>query len=270
MLQRTKIAFVGVGKMGGGLLEGILARNLIVPEKIAIFDKMADRLTELGEKYSVRVARDNRDVLAGANIVILGVKPQNMREVLTELKPVLGKNQLVISIAAGISTALIEEALGRKIRVVRVMPNMPALIGCGAAALARGQHATAEDIAVAQQIFDAVGITVVVTEDLMDAVTGLSGSGPAYGFVMIEALSDAGVLMGLPRDTAQKLAAQTMLGAATLCLRGEKHPAALKDMITSPGGTTIAGLKVLEEGKFRATLMKAVEAATLRSKALGK
>jgi pyrroline-5-carboxylate reductase len=270
MLQKANIAFVGVGKMGGGLLEGVLSRNLITPEKIAIFDTMTGRLAELSKKYPVRVAQNNRDVLKGADVVILCVKPQSMREVLAELKPVLGKNQLVISIAAGISTTLIEEALGKKIRVVRVMPNMPALIGCGATALARGQHATDEDIAISQQIFAAVGITVVVVEDLMDAVTGLSGSGPAYGFMMIEALADAGVLMGLPRDTALQLAAQTMLGAAMLCLRGDKHPAALKDMIASPGGTTIAGLKVLEDGKFRATLMKAVEAATLRSKALGK
>jgi pyrroline-5-carboxylate reductase len=270
MLQGKKIAIVGVGKMGGGLLEGILSRKLIAPEAITVFDKVVGRPEELRETYGVRLATDNRDALAGADMVILGVKPQNMREVLEEIKGFTAENQLLVSIAAGISTSFIEEALERKIRVIRVMPNMPALIGCGATALARGKYATDEDIVVALQIFDAVGISVVVTEDLMDAVTGLSGSGPAYGFMMIEALSDAGVLMGLPRETAQKLAAQTMLGAAMLCLQGQKHPAVLKDMVTSPGGTTIAGLKVLEEGKFRATLMKAVEAAALRSKALGK
>lgn len=270
MLLGKKMAIIGVGKMGGGLLEGILSRKLTPPEAITVCDKVAGRLAELRETYGVRTAADNLDALAGADIVILGVKPQNMRDVLEEMKGAVGENQILISIAAGISTTFIEEGLKKNVRVVRVMPNMPALIGCGATALARGKYATEEDIAVALEIFDAVGISVVVTEDLMDAVTGLSGSGPAYGFMMIEALSDAGVLMGLPRETAQKLAAQTMLGAATLCLQGQKHPAALKDMVTSPGGTTIAGLKVLEEGKFRATLMKAVEAAALRSKALGK
>ncbi|MBN1547036.1 MAG: pyrroline-5-carboxylate reductase [Syntrophaceae bacterium] len=270
MLQKKKIAVIGVGKMGGGLLEGILSQKLITPKAISIYDKVSERLDELKQIHGVRLAVDTRDVLTDADIVILGVKPQNMQEVLMEIQTDLNENQLIISIAAGISTSFIEELLVKKVRVIRVMPNMPALIGCGATALARGESATEEDIGCALQIFDAVGISVVVTEDLMDAVTGLSGSGPAYGFMMIEALSDAGVLMGLPRDTALKLAAQTMLGAATLCLQSQKHPAALKDMITSPGGTTIAGLKVLEEGKFRASLMKAVEAAALRSKALGR
>jgi len=270
MSQAKKMAMIGVGKMGGGLLEGILSRKLIAPESITVYDKVAGRLEELKVAYGISLAADNRAALSGADVVILGVKPQNMREVLREIRDALEENQLVVSIAAGISTTFIEEALEKKIRVVRVMPNMPALIGYGATALARGEYATDEDITVALQIFDAVGISVVVTEDLMDAVTGLSGSGPAYGFMMIEALSDAGVLMGLPRETARMLASQTMLGAAMLCLQGQKHPAVLKDMVTSPGGTTIAGLKALEEGKFRATLMKAVEAAALRSKALGK
>lgn len=270
MLQKKKMAIIGVGKMGGGLLEGILARKLMAPKTITVYDKVSGRLSELQQKYGVRPAANNREALTGADIVILGVKPQNMRDLLEEIRGTLGNNQLLISIAAGISTTFIEDALKKKVRVIRVMPNMPALIGCGATALAPGKYAQEEDVALALRIFDAVGISTVVTEELMDAVTGLSGSGPAYGFMMIEALSDAGVLMGLSRETAVKLAAQTMLGAATLCLQGEKHPAALKDMVTSPGGTTIAGLKVLEEGKFRATLMKAVEAATLRSKALGK
>lgn len=270
MLQKKKMAIIGVGKMGGGLLEGILSRKLMSPKGITIYDKVSGRLAELKQTYGVRLAADNRDALAGADIVILGVKPQNMRGLLEEIRGALGTNPLLISIAAGISINFIEETLKKKVRVIRVMPNMPALIGCGATALAPGKYAKEEDIAVALRIFDAVGISTVVTEELMDAVTGLSGSGPAYGFMMIEALSDGGVLMGLPRETAVKLAAQTMLGAAMLCLQGDKHPAALKDMVTSPGGTTIAGLKILEEGEFRATLMKAVEAATLRSKALGK
>ncbi|HPX57006.1 MAG TPA: pyrroline-5-carboxylate reductase [Syntrophales bacterium] len=270
MSQAKKMAMIGVGKMGGALLEGILSRKWIAPEAITVCDKMAGRLEELKAAYGTGIAADNRAALSGADIVILGVKPQNMREVLEEIRDALDEKQLVVSIAAGISTIFIEEVLEKKIRVVRAMPNMPALIGCGATALARGKYATDGDINVSRQVFDAVGISVVVTEDLMDAVTGLSGSGPAYGFMMIEALSDAGVLMGLPRETARMLASQTMLGAAMLCLQGQQHPAALKDMVTSPGGTTIAGIQVLEEGKFRATLMAAVEAAALRSRALGK
>ncbi|NLN59765.1 MAG: pyrroline-5-carboxylate reductase [Deltaproteobacteria bacterium] len=269
MLQK-KMALIGAGRMGEGLLAGILSRDLMKPEAITVFDRIADRLEELERTYGVRPAGDSRSAPAGADIVILGVKPGDIRELLGEIRGALGGKTLLISIAAGVSTASIEEALEKKTRVVRAMPNMPALIGYGAAALAPGRYAEKDDIATALEIFDAVGISVVVTEDLMDAVTGLSGSGPAYGFMMIEALSDAGVLMGLSREAARKLAAQTMLGAAMLCLEGQKHPAALKDMITSPGGTTIAGLKALEEGNFRATLIRAVEAATLRSKALGK
>lgn len=270
MLEGKRIGIIGVGKMGGGLLDGILSRKLIAPDRITVFDKASGRMDELGKIRGIHCAAGVGEALAGSDLVILGVKPQNMREILAEMKGDLGQEQLIVSVAAGISTLFIEEVLEGEVRVVRVMPNMPALIGCGATALAPGRFAREEDIEAVREIFDAVGISVAVTEDLMDAVTGLSGSGPAYGFVMIEALADAGVLMGLPRETAQKLAAQTMLGAAMLCLQGQKHPAVLKDMVASPGGTTIAGLKVLEEGKFRATLMKAVEAAALRAKSLGK
>ena len=193
-----------------------------------------------------------------------------MADILQETAAVIDKRKLIISIAAGISTQFIEGYLKKGVRVIRVMPNTPAMIGEGATAIAGGANAMEGDMALARYIFDAVGITVSVKEDLMDAVTGLSGSGPAYGFVIIDALAAGGVNMGLSRDIALKLAVQTLLGAAKLCLKGDKHPAELRDMVTSPGGTTIAGLKALEEGKLRATLMTAVEAATLRSKELGK
>ena len=215
------------------------------------------------------VTEDNRKAVKGADIVILAVKPQDMGTVLSELSPVIDNKKVVISIAAGITTGFIEGHLREGVRVIRAMPNTPALIGEGAAALACGKKGSEKDREMAGLIFSALGITVFVKEELMDAVTGLSGSGPAYGFVIIEALTDAGVRMGLSRDISLKLAAQTILGAAKLCLKGDKHPAELKDMVTSPGGTTIAGLKALEEGKIRATLMAAVEAAALRSKELG-
>ena len=268
MSHHKKIALIGAGKMGEGLLGGILAQKKISPDAITVFDKVSFRMYDLKEIYSVNIAEDIQNVLTEAEIVILGVKPQDMRHLLEEMKPSLRQSSLIVSIAAGITTSFIESALECKIRVIRMMPNMPALIGCGATALSRGEHATDADITDILELSNTIGLSVVVPESLMDAVTGLSGCGPAYGFIMIEALADAGVLMGLSREVSQKLAAQTMLGAASLCLQGKNHPAILKDMIASPGGATIAGIKVLEEGNFRAALIKAVEAASLRSSSL--
>jgi pyrroline-5-carboxylate reductase len=268
MERHKKISLIGTGKMGEGLLGGILARKKVLPDAVTIFDKVSARMDDLKKTYGINTAEDIPHILADTEIVILGVKPQDMGHLLAEMKSSLQESSLVISIAAGITTSFIESALEREIRVIRMMPNMPALIGCGATALAKGKYATDADVAAVLELSDAVGISVVVAEDLMDAVTGLSGCGPAYGFIMIEALADAGVLMGLSREASQKLAAQTILGAAGLCLREGAHPAALKDMIASPGGATIAGIKSLEEGNFRASLIKAVEAATLRSRGL--
>jgi len=270
MLKGKKISFIGGGKMGSALIKGILSRKLIAAGNVIVSDIVAKQIEDLKKTYGVCAIRDNKKAVRDADIIILAVKPQNMAGVLQEISDVLDKNKLVISIAAGISTQYIEGYLKKGSRVVRVMPNTPALIGEGATAIARGSHATDDDFVKATYIFEAVGISVAVKEDLMDAVTGLSGSGPAYGFVVIDALSDAGVNMGLSRDIALKLAAQTLLGAAKLCLKGDKHPAELRDMVTSPGGTTIAGLKALEEGRLRATLMAAVEAATMRAKELGR
>lgn len=269
MLKGKKVGFIGGGKMGEALAGGIVSSRLVPASQVIVADIVRERLDELAKAYGIVVTQDNKRVAREADILILAVKPQNMGDVLSELAAVVGKSSLVVSIAAGISIKFIEERLKKGVRVIRVMPNTPSLIGAGMAALASSATATQADLAQARQIFDAVGLTVVVKEELMDAVTGLSGSGPAYGFIIIEALSDAGVRMGLSRDIALKLAAQTLLGAAKLCLKGDKHPGELKDMVTSPGGTTIAGIKALEEGKIRATLMAAVEAATLRARELG-
>lgn len=269
MLKGKKVGFIGGGKMGGVLAGGILSKRLVPASHVLISDISRERLDALHKTYGVLVTPDNQRIAREADILVLAVKPQNMGDVLSGISAVVGKSCLVISIAAGIPIRYIEERLKKGIRVIRVMPNTPSLIGEGMAALSGGTAATEKDIAVARQIFDAVGLTLVVQEELMNAVTGLSGSGPAYGFIIIEALSDAGVRMGLSRDVALKLAAQTLLGAAKLCLKGDKHPAELKDMVSSPGGTTIAGIRALEEGRIRATLMAAVEAATLRSKELG-
>jgi pyrroline-5-carboxylate reductase len=271
MLKGKKISIIGGGKMGEVLAKGISANKLVPAADVVVADVLKQRLHHLKEKYGVTVTDNNQKAVKDADIVILAVKPQSMAEVLVPLGKVLDKKKLVISIAAGIPIRFIEGYLKKGARIVRVMPNTPALIGQGAAALAPGESATEDDLAVARHIFDSVGVTVIVKEDLMDAVTGLSGSGPAYVFIMIEALSDGGVLMGLPRDVSLKLSAQTMLGAAKLFLESvDKHPGDLKDMVTSPGGTTIAGIKALENGGLRAALINAVEAATLRSKELGK
>jgi pyrroline-5-carboxylate reductase len=270
MLKGKKISFIGGGKMGSALIKGILSRNLIAPEKVTVSDVVMEQLEGLRKTFGVSVTKDNKKAVRDANIIILAVKPQNMAEMLEGISGSIDKGKLIISIAAGISTGFIEEYLKKGARVMRVMPNTPALIGEGATAIARGSAATDEDFSFTRHIFEAVGITVAVKEELMDAVTGLSGSGPAYVFVIIDALADAGVNMGLGRDIALKLSAQTLLGAAKLCLKGDKHPAELRDMVTSPGGTTIAGLQAIEEGKLRATMMAAVQAATLRAKELGR
>jgi pyrroline-5-carboxylate reductase len=269
MLKEKRIAVVGGGKMGGALIEGMISGGLVRSEAVIVSDTDEGRRREIARSCGVTVTADNREAVRGADVILLAVKPQNMAEVLSELAGSVSPEALVISIAAGISTAAIEQVLRQEIRVVRVMPNMPALIGEGAAALAPGAHAAEADLELARYIFAAVGITVEVKEELMDAVTGLSGSGPGYAFLIIEAFTDAGVRMGLPRETALRLISQSLLGAAKLCLRGEKPPAELRAMVTSPGGTTLAGLKVLEERELREALIAAVEAATRRSAELG-
>ena len=270
MLKGKRIAIIGGGKMGEVIAGGIVGNMPVSPDHVTVADVVKERLDFLRGKYKVAINPDNRTAVKGADIIILAVKPQSMGEVLEGMKDLVDKKKLVISIAAGIPISFIEKSLGKKARIVRVMPNTPALVGAGATALAPGAGASGEDLAVATSIFDSIGITVNVKEDLIDAVTGLSGSGPAYFFIIVDSLAKGGVLMGLPRDIAYKLAAQTMLGSAKLALESGKHPMELRDRVTSPGGTTIAGIQALEEGGLRAALMMAVEAATLRSKELGK
>jgi pyrroline-5-carboxylate reductase len=265
----NRMAFIGGGNMAEALVKGILAAGVAKADRMIVTDPSSDRLEHLRKTYGIMVQKGNIEAVHASDIILLCVKPQVMDKVLEEIAPAADMSKLVISIAAGVTVARIEKALAGNPRVVRVMPNTPALVLAGAAGLAAGTGATDDDMAVAKEIFGAVGRAVIVDEKLMDAVTGLSGSGPAYVFTFIEALSDAGVKAGLPRQTALELSAQTVFGAAKMAIETREHPAKLRDMVTSPGGTTIAGMHEIEKGKLRATLMSAVEAATKRSRELG-
>jgi pyrroline-5-carboxylate reductase len=269
MLTGKRLAFIGGGNMAEALLKGFLAARLFPPESLGVSDVREDRLALLARSYGVRTTLDNGTAAREADILILAVKPQVIHPVVEGLRTAVSPTTLLVSIAAGVSTAALEAHFSHPTRVVRVMPNTPALVLEGASALAPGRHANEEDVALVQRLFNAVGAAVVVAESLMDAVTGLSGSGPAYVFVMIEALADAGVRAGLAREVAQALAAQTLRGAARMVLETGMHPGALKDMVASPAGTTIAGLHALERGGLRGVLMDAVEAAARRSRELG-
>jgi pyrroline-5-carboxylate reductase len=268
MLKDKKTAVIGGGKMGSIIASALIRRKMIASQNIVVTDIDAARRRYLRSSLKIRATADNPQAVGDADVVILAVKPQNMAATLQEIKTFMNPSKVVISIAAGITTQFIEKSLGENTRVVRVMPNTPALIGEGAAAVAAGRFAKAADVKLTRAIFNAVGMTVEVKEKLMDAVTGLSGSGPAYFFLMIEALTEAGVKTGLKRDMAKTLAVQTMLGAARLCIESGTEPAELREMVTSPGGTTFAGLKVLEKKKFRSIIVAAVKAATHRSKEL--
>jgi pyrroline-5-carboxylate reductase len=270
MLIDKKIAFLGGGNMAEALIKGLIAAGTAKPDQIVVTDISSDRLAHLNKTYGIIIHKSNLDAAREAGVIILSVKPQVIEKVLADISAAVDEKKLVISIAAGIGIAKIEKSLKDGSRVVRVMPNTPALVLAGAAAIAGGKAVTSDDLALAQGIFNSVGRAVIVEEKLMDAVTGLSGSGPAYVFLIIDALSDAGVKSGLPRQLALELAAQTVYGAAKMVLETKEHPGKLRDMVTSPGGTTIEGLHALEKGKLRATLMNAVEAATARSKELGK
>lgn len=263
------ICFLGSGNMAEALVKGLLRAGVATSSEIVCSDRSEERCTLLSQRYGVRTTRSNREAVQLSELVVLSVKPQVMNRLLDEISPVLDASKLVISIAAGVPIAAIERKVGHGVRIVRTMPNTPALVGAGATALVAGEHATDDDLRQARALFDAVGKTVVVDEPLLDAVTGLSGSGPAYIFLVIEALSDAGVKVGLPRVIAQELAAQTVLGSAKLLIETGEHPGRLKDQVTSPGGTAIAGLHTLEAGGLRTTLMNAVEVATQRSRELG-
>lgn len=264
-----KIAFLGAGNMAGAMIKGLLAAGACRPEEIVATDVRPERLAELERLHGIRTSAENHGAATWADVIVLATKPQVFDRVLAQIVSAVRKDALVVSIAAGVSVRAIESRLPQGTRVVRTMPNTPALVGSAATAVASGTHATREDVAVVRAIFDSVGITVELDEALLDAVTGLSGSGPAYIFLIIEALADAGVKVGLSRDSAQLLASHTVLGSAKLLIETGEHPGRLKDMVTSPGGTAIAGLHTLEAGGLRTTLMDAVETATRRSRELG-
>jgi pyrroline-5-carboxylate reductase len=257
--------FIGSGKMATALVKGMLRARLAPVEALCASDPLREAREHLGSETGIAVFDTNRPVAERSDVLVLAVKPQNMRQVLDELRPFVTADHLVVSIAAGVTIASIVERLGPAARVVRVMPNTPALIGQGASAYALGPQVGPEDEAVVSAFLSSVGVAVCVAESLLDAVTGLSGSGPAFVYLMVEALSDGGVRAGLPRDVATLLAAQTVAGAAKLVLETGLHPGVLKDQVASPGGTTIAGLHALERGGVRGAIIDAVEAASKRS-----
>jgi pyrroline-5-carboxylate reductase len=268
-MKTKRLGFLGAGNMAGALIKGLLHAG--VPGKqIVASDVKAERLSQLHAEHGIRTTHDNHELLASVDVLVLSVKPQVIDKVLTEMGGDVKGSQLVVSVAAGVPIEAIEARLPRGSRVVRAMPNTPATVQAGATAIAAGIHAKEDDLRVSRELFEAVGRVVVLDEALLDAVTGLSGSGPAYVMLIIEALADGGVKVGLHRDTALLLAAQTVFGSAKLLLETGEHPGRLKDMVTSPGGTAIAGLHTLESGALRKTLIDAVEAATTRAEALGR
>jgi pyrroline-5-carboxylate reductase len=269
MATKLTIGFLGAGKMATALARGFIQAELVGLKDIVAADPVDAARKHFTDEIGVMTTESNADLAKTANVLILAVKPDQCTGVLTRLRSKFTTNHLLISIAAGVTLAKLESALPPGARVIRVMPNTPALVGRAASAFALGKCATPADGELARRLLSAVGIAFQVKEPLLDAVTGLSGSGPAYVFQFIEALSDGGVASGLPRDLATKLAAQTVLGAAKMVLETGQHPGALKDQVTSPGGTTIEGLHELEKGRMRAIVMSAVRAATEKSKKLG-
>ena len=267
-LPNVKVAVLGAGKMGGILLQAFLKQNLFAPEQIHATVGHAERAVALSTQWGVDVSTNNLDAASQSDLILLGVKPYQVPELVEEIRPALTKNKTLVSFAASVKTRAIEEAAGMDIAVIRAMPNTPSALGAGAAALCRGRFVSDEQMELAHRIFETVGRTVVVDEKHMDAVTGLSGSGPAYLYIIIEALAEAGVKVGLPRDIATQLAAQTAYGSAKMVLETGYHPALLKDAVTTPAGCTIDGILELEEGGLRVTLIKAVMRATERAKQL--
>ncbi|NWH05917.1 pyrroline-5-carboxylate reductase [Desulfobacter latus] len=270
MLQDKKIGFIGSGNMGEALVSGLVLSKAAKPENIICSDIFPDMLKKIHEKYGVATTADNIEVCDKSEIIIYATKPQVLSSVLKETAPALDTAKLVISIAAGVPLAAIAAGLKKELRLIRAMPNICAFVKESATAVCAGPFAQDGDVELARAVFDSVGKTVVLQENiLMDAFTGLSGSGPAYIFTIVDAMADAGVKMGLSRKDALFLSTQTMLGSARLLLESQEHPGRLKDRVTSPGGTTIAGIHTLEQGALRATLINAVESAAKRSKELG-
>ena len=269
MLKNRQVGLVGTGNMGEALIKGLLHGHVCKPEQIFCSDTRPERLKVVRETYGVKGTSHNIEVVKHSEILILAVKPQIMKQVVSEVAKYLDLSKLIISIAAGVPLDAIESCAKKELKLIRVMPNICVSVREGVSAIAGGKHIHKEDLMTAKTIFDSVGKSLFVEETLLDAVTGLSGSGPAYIFLIIDALADAGVKVGLSRNDALILASQTVLGAAKMLIETGEHPGKLKDLVTSPGGTAIAGLHTLEEGGLRTTLINAVEVATQRSKALG-
>ncbi|GBD36130.1 Pyrroline-5-carboxylate reductase [bacterium HR36] len=264
-----RLGVIGAGKMGGALVRGVLAAGLTTPESVCFSCARAESRVRLAQQTGARAMADNVQVVAESDMVVLAVKPQVAMEVLREIAPRVAPRHLIISIVAGLRLAVLEKVLGQQTRLVRAMPNTPCLVGASATAYCANQTVGPDDLRVVEQLFSAVGDCLAVSEGLLDAVTGLSGSGPAYVAVFLEALTDGGVRAGLPREVAWRLALQTVWGTAKLFRETGWHPAQLKDMVTSPGGTTITGLQVLEQGAIRGTVMNAVYTAASRAGELG-
>jgi pyrroline-5-carboxylate reductase len=271
-LSDKKLAVIGAGKLGGILLRAYLKQRLFVASFVAATVRHSERAVALAKELNVAVTTDNRKAVKGADIILLTVKPQTVAEVLREIAPEIAAQTLIVSVAASVPTSYVEQQLAatsrgerNEVAVVRAMPNTPAAVGCGMTAICPGAHATPEHLEIARSMFDAVGRTIVLDEKHMDAVTGLSASGPAFAYIILESLAEGGVKVGLPRDVATLLAAQTMKGSASVVLETGDHPALLKDAVTTPAGCTIDGILELEEGKLRVTLIKAVVKATSRA-----
>lgn len=262
------LGIIGCGKMGSALVKGAIRENAIDGQKVIAIDLIPELAQKLSKEIGASIAKTNDELIENSDAILLCVKPQNMIS-LTNSFTKERSSKLFISIAAGIKIDDLEKSFKNDDRIIRVMPNTPAMIGQGASAQSRGKNATESDAQFVSNLLNAVGITIEVPENQLDAVTGLSGSGPAYIYTVIEALADGGVLVGLPKEKALKLAAKTVIGAAEMVMKSDEHPAKLRDQVASPGGTTIAGLAALESGKLRSTLIEAVKAATKRSEELG-
>jgi pyrroline-5-carboxylate reductase len=268
MLKNKRLAVLGAGKLGETLIKGLIEASVISPGNLIVTAGHQHRLDQVRERFGVAGTLSNREAAASADIIIVSVKPQTVAKVLEDAGEALRTDQLLISVAASVSTAYIEKHLSSAIPVIRAMPNTPSLVNKGMTGIAAGSNAGRQHLELASFIFDAVGRTVVVDEKHMDAITGLSASGPAFIYIVIESLAEAGVKVGLPRDIATELAAQTVVGAGSMVLETAEHPAKLKDMVTTPAGCTIDGILELEEGGLRVTLIKAVVKATQRAKEL--
>jgi len=269
-LKDRRVAVLGVGKMGETLLRGLLEAGRIVPASVCVTARRDERAREVSERLGVRALSSNAEAAQGSDVILLCVKPPTVQSVLTEVRDIVGPDQLVVSVAAGVTLPKLEAALAPGVPVVRSMPNTPCAVGRGMTGLSAGTHASEEHVQLARTLFEVVGRAVVVDEGHMDAVTGLSASGPAFLYIVIESLAEAGVKCGLPRSVATELAAQTVVGAGSMVIERGEHPAALKDEVTTPAGCTMDGILELEDGGLRVALIKAVVKATERAGDLGR